>query len=194
MSAPAGSSDSSDARARPAARLPASARAGRKFPGSGRCGRAPSRSTPFRDCAAAPATARNPSRRVPASSVLTSPAISSTLPLPMKVAGRISFSATMPAIDDIEIDGARKPGALVEPRLRRAHPSDAQPRPRRRAADARADKDRCTIARPVSEPVPRGSAGPCVVSRRRGSNQTFSPAAALRPPRHPRTAGSGGPA
>ena len=62
-SAPAGSSDRSDARARPAARLRACARAGRRFPGSARCGRAPWRSRPSPDCAAAPARARSPSRR-----------------------------------------------------------------------------------------------------------------------------------
>ena len=62
-SAPAGSSDRSDARARPAARPRACARAGRRFPGSARCGRPPWRPRPFPDCAAAPATAGSPSRR-----------------------------------------------------------------------------------------------------------------------------------
>ncbi len=82
-SAPAGSSGRSDARVRPAARLPWCARAGRRFPGSGRCGRAPWRSRPSRDCAAAPARARNRSRPASASRLLTSPAISSTLPVPI---------------------------------------------------------------------------------------------------------------
>ena len=95
-SAPAGSSDRSDARARPAARLRGCARAGRRFPGSARCGRAPWRPRPFRDCAAAPARARSPSPRCRPRRLLTRPAISSTLPLPMKVAGRMSPSGTMP--------------------------------------------------------------------------------------------------
>jgi len=51
--APAGSADTSDAPARPATALPACAPARRRFRVSARCGRAPSRSTPFRDCAAA---------------------------------------------------------------------------------------------------------------------------------------------
>ena len=59
------------------------ARARRRSRGSGRCGRAPWRSTPSRDCAAAPARARSRSTTRPASCGLApAPAISSTLPLP----------------------------------------------------------------------------------------------------------------
>ena len=73
--------------------------------------------------------------------LLTRPAISSTLPLPMKVAGRISPSGTMPDCDHVEIDGAREPDRLVEPRLGRAQ------RGLRRARHAAACAARADTAR-----------------------------------------------
>ena len=61
----AGSSASSDARARPAARLRVCGPARRRFPGSAPCGRAPWRPRPFRGCAAAPARAGGRRPRAP---------------------------------------------------------------------------------------------------------------------------------
>ena len=63
--------------------FPRARRARRRFPGSARCGRAPWRSRPSPDCAAAPASARGRrSRRCRPRGSLTRPAISSTLPVP----------------------------------------------------------------------------------------------------------------
>ena len=63
----------------------------------------------------------------------TSSAISSTLPLPRKVAGRISASGDDLRADDVEIDGPGEARGLVDARLRdRPCPAPIAPSRRRR--------------------------------------------------------------
>ena len=81
-----------------------------------------------------------------------------------------------PGFDDVEIDRAREPDRLVEPRRGARASSHA-------GGALRGDRRRngpMTIARPVAEPP--GGLNRSVASRRRGSNQAFSPAGASSAP------------
>jgi len=188
MTAPAGSSDRSGARARPAASLRAFAPAGQKFPGSGRCGRATLAPPRFFEIALLHRRERRrPSPRCRLRRLLTSAPISSTLPFADERCRANVADRHDAGFHHQKIDRAREPDRLLK-LGRRANGNAAR-------ADALAGARLAhmrpmTSARPAARPPPGLRRSVCG-SIRCGSTRPCLRPAVLQPLR---TAGSDDPA